>query len=154
MSFVITKCEMDYLLHEATPPEPTTAPFAVKATCLPGCDFMGLYANRAFTAGEEVCRYTGTMLRTVEAMRLQDKSYLMRLGEQCYVDSRQHPEVWARYINDCITPAGWNVRFDKRPTEACAVVVALRDIQPGEELFADYGRWYWVKAKPSRLLVV
>jgi SET domain-containing protein len=43
------------------------------------------------------------------------------------------------------------VKFDKRPEEQCALVIALRDIEKGEELFVDYGRWYWLKKKPSRL---
>lgn len=56
-----------------------------------------------------------------------------------------------RYINDCRNPAGYNVFFDKRPDEGCAYVIAKRDIMIGEELFADYGRWYWLSLKPMRL---
>ena len=59
----------------------------------------------------------------------------------------RHP----RYINDCRNPAGYNVFFDKRPEENCAHVRALRDIMVGEELFADYGRWYWLSLNPTRL---
>jgi hypothetical protein len=58
----------------------------------------------------------------------------------------------SRYINDCIVPTGWNVRFDKHPEEKCAYVIALRDIELDEELFVDYGRWYWAGKKPIRLL--
>lgn len=65
-------------------------------TTLPGCEFLGLFANRAFAKGEVLCEYTGTILRTTEAMRRPDKSYLMRLGEQCYVDALEHPECLAR----------------------------------------------------------
>ena len=41
--------------------------------------------------------------------------------------------------------------FEKRPEEACAYVLANRDIMAGEELFADYGRWYWLSLKATRL---
>ena len=41
--------------------------------------------------------------------------------------------------------------FDKRLDEKCAYVVAIRDILPGEELFVDYGRWYWIGKKPVKL---
>ena len=34
---------------------------------------------------------------------------------------------------------------------ARAAVVALRDIEPGEELFVDYGRFYWMRQSPARL---
>lgn len=32
-----------------------------------------------------------------------------------------------------------------------ALVVALRDIAAGEELYVDYGKWYWAKAKGNRI---
>ncbi len=47
---------------------------------------------------------------------------------------------------DLRSPSLHNVRFDKLPEERKAVVVALRAIAPGEELFVDYGRWYWLKS--------
>ena len=85
----------------------------------------------------------------------------MRLGEQCYIDAREKgPDggtpCIARYINDCINPAGINVRFDKMPLATpypCANVVAIRDIEIGEELFVDYGKWYWTgcQIKPYRI---
>eukprot|EP00981_Chlorochromonas_danica_P002664 scaffold521_cov177-Ochromonas_danica.AAC.18 len=117
----------------------------VKKTTLPKCNFLGLFAKRKFSKGETVCVYHGTVLRTAEALRLEDKAYLMRLGEQCYVDSKFTMHCLARYINDCRNPKRWNVQFDKRPSELCALVIATREIQPGEEVFVDYGRWYWIK---------
>ena len=118
-------------------------------------EMQGLFAHRQFTAGEVVCHYVGMELRTTDALRLADKSYLMRLGPQVYVDARPCPLVKARFINDCINPAGWNVRFEKRPDliPPQALVVAMRDIGPGEELFADYGKWYWTgcDVKPTRI---
>ena len=56
-----------------------------------------------------------------------------------------------RYINDCINPAGYNAVFQKQPELGMAYVVALRDIEVGEEIFVDYGKWYWAKLKPTRL---
>jgi hypothetical protein len=123
----------------------------VRKTTIKGCDFNGLFANQAYSQGDILCKYTGAVLRTKEALRLEDKSYLMRLGEQCYVDARASLDVIARYINDCINPAGWNVKFRKRPDEECAEVVAIRDIAAGEEIFVDYGKWYWAGLKPTRV---
>jgi SET domain-containing protein len=143
----------------------------VQQTTLPNCEFLGLFANKHFPKGSVVCVYSGVVLKTREALRLEDKSYLMRLGEQCYVDARDSFDVlaryipssslisfvlirlfFARYINDCISPQFWNVRFDKRPAEKCAFVVAIQDIFPGDEIFVDYGRWYWAGKKPSKIL--
>lgn len=55
-------------------------------------------------------------------------------------------------MNDCIIQQGHNVVFDKQPDQACAFVVALRDISPGEELFIDYGKWYWAGKRPTGML--
>ena len=68
----------------------------VRRTWLTGCNFMGLFAARHFARGEIVCVYFGELLRTAEAISITDKSYLMRLGEQCYVDAKLHTDVHAR----------------------------------------------------------
>ena len=82
---------------------------------------------RAFAVGELVCEYTGTVLDSA-ARSLEDKSYLMRLGEGVFVDARTHYEVHARYINDSRDKRVHNVSFDKRPSEQRALVVASRPI--------------------------
>ena len=55
-------------------------------------------------------------------------------------------EVHARYINDCRDKRVHNVSFDKRPSEQRALVVALRPIAAGDELYASYGPLYWLGA--------
>lgn len=105
----------------------------------------GLFTNRAFASGSVVCTYTGDVYERAAALHLADKSYLMKLGNGTYVDARTRPDVLARYINDCRGRlGGYNVVFDKQPDMARALVVALRDIAEGEELFVDYGRMYWL----------
>ena len=154
--------------------------------------FNGLFATKHYKQGDVVCVYTGRVYRTSAAQALADKSYLMRIGEQCYIDAREsgwvpelaeedaenkesthdtalHPPCIARYINDSINPAGYNVAFKKYPKPCpyppspsstsytpspvsftCpypyALVVATRPIDPGEELFTSYGKWYWAGA--------
>lgn len=68
----------------------------VAPTALPDCNFQGLYTRRSRQQGEIVAIYVGDKLKTVQALRLQDKSYLMRLGEQSYVNAEPHKEVYAR----------------------------------------------------------
>ena len=111
----------------------------------------GLYVATDVSAGTVLCAYTGVSYPTRDAMRLDDHSYLMRLGAQVYVDARTRLDVAARYINDCRHPLLYNVRFDKRPEEEQALVVATRDIHAGEELFVDYGWKYWLALKGKRL---
>ena len=98
---------------------------------------------------------------------------------QVYVDALRNEDCLARYLNDCRHKCGYNVRsailayqtmagmhvlntdsvrlpcaftrFDKKPEEGCADVVAIRDVYPGEELYVDYGRWYWAGGDGSSL---
>lgn len=121
---------------------------SVAPTWLVNCEFSGLFASDAdgggARQGEILCVCCGDWLRTAQAVKRKDKSYLMRLGAQSYIDALPHSEVAARFINDCINPAGWNVEFVKLPELGCALVVAAREITAGEELFVSYGKWYWV----------
>jgi hypothetical protein len=75
----------------------------VQQTTLPDCKFLGLFANRPFLKGSTVCVYSGKVLKTREALRLADKSYLMRLGEQCYVDALDSFDVLARLLLALLT---------------------------------------------------
>lgn len=56
-------------------------PLAVRLSLIPGAG-QGLFVQREFGKGEVVCRYTGVSRTMREAFRLQDKSYLMRLGHK------------------------------------------------------------------------
>jgi phosphoglycolate phosphatase-like HAD superfamily hydrolase len=115
----------------------------------------GLFAAHTLPGpGFHVCDYTGTVYTsTREATAKADHSYLMRLGPQKYVDALEHEEVVARFINDCKNASLHNVKFVKLPGENKAKVVTLRPILPGEELFVDYGKWYWAgfDGKPIKL---
>jgi hypothetical protein len=41
-------------------------------------------------------------LGTKEALKLEDKAYLMRLGPQSYVDLKHHPTAVARCVCVCV----------------------------------------------------
>jgi hypothetical protein len=59
----------------------------------------GLFTRRGFARGEVVCDYRsvdGRTLSTKEALKLVDKSYLMRLGPQTYVDLQDDLDAIAR----------------------------------------------------------
>jgi SET domain-containing protein len=114
----------------------------VAASQIPGSG-DGLFVRSDVPAGAILAEYRGTTYRTVEAMRLENKDYLMRLGEQCLVDAREHMDVLARYMNDHRHPLLYNVDLVKQPHRERALVRAVRPISAGEELFVDYGPWYW-----------
>ena len=58
----------------------------VKASHISGAG-MGLFTATKISKGAIVCEYKGECLRTAEAMKLKDKSYLMRLGDNTYIDA-------------------------------------------------------------------
>lgn len=70
----------------------------VRTTLIPGCSFDGLFAAQDLQEGELICIYSGVCLRTKDALKVKDKSYLMRLGEQCYIDAKDCLDVYARYV--------------------------------------------------------
>ncbi|KAJ1454880.1 hypothetical protein M885DRAFT_484165 [Pelagophyceae sp. CCMP2097] len=105
---------------------------------------LGLYTATARQRGDVLCEYRGTVLRTRAALRLGDKRYLMRLGPQCYVDSRPHLHVKARYVNDARKSGPSNVEFVKEPQLHRALVVATNAISAGDELYVSYGALYWL----------
>jgi hypothetical protein len=71
--------------------------FKVQKTTLPDCNFFGLFSKRNFKQGETINWYVGDRLRTIAAVRIQNKDYLMRLGQQSYVNAGPHAKVSARY---------------------------------------------------------
>lgn len=107
---------------------------------------LGLFTNRRFEQGEVMCVYFGAEFSTVAALRRANKDYLMRLGEQTYIDALAYPLCLARYINDCRNTLGYNVHFEKMASEGVALVRTTRGIDRGFEVYADYGKWYWQSA--------
>merc|ERR1719321_962649 len=61
----------------------------VRDSSVPGAG-QGLFARRDAPEGAVLGVYRGTRYGTREAIRVEDKGYLMRLGPQAYVDAREH----------------------------------------------------------------
>ena len=104
----------------------------------------GLFATQAIAAHETIGFYRGEVLTLREALQLKDRDYLMGgFGPNAHVDARNAFAMPGRYVNDSFDPTRLNARFDKSKATRSARVVALRDIEEGEEIFASYGRSYW-----------
>ena len=125
----------------------------VEASGLPGAG-LGLFAAEALEAGSVVAQYSGDLHDLKTSRALEDQAYVMRLGPAgpskdeiasgcIYVDAGPHKELWARYINDCRNPRGYNLELVCRPERHLAELIASRPILQGEELFFDYGEKYW-----------
>ena len=89
---------------------------------------------------KQVCIYNGNIIGGRAAAALKDRAYLMRLAKGVSIDAGPCPDVAARYINDNSDRKQLNTRFKKEPAQWRALVVATKDIMPGDEFFVSYGR--------------
>jgi SET domain-containing protein len=104
----------------------------------------GLFATERIAADETIGFYRGEVLTLREALQLKDRDYLMGgFGPNAHVDASKAFAMPGRYVNDAFDASRLNARFDKSKATRSARVVALRDIEEGEEIFASYGRSYW-----------
>ena len=122
----------------------------VAVSSIPGAG-LGLFAKRPFREGDLICTYFGRLLSTSQAMRLENKTYLMRLGPDMYLDASSSMCCSGRYINDCRNRLGYNAHFVKFPDRKIAEVRATCWIPEGAEVFVSYGRWYWGGQPAKRL---
>jgi hypothetical protein len=142
------------------PPHPTTKyenQLKVSPSTIEGAG-NGLFASSPIPKGETICHYTGYRHDYQSQKRLRDRSYILKLQNgwpkfdrknDGFVDALPCPEVLARYINDPRREDKCNVKFEhiQQPGIWHCPVVALRDIDVGEELFVSYGPRYWVESR-------
>lgn len=126
----------------------------VKASTVPAAG-QGLFVTRNFPKNTLLCVYRGTAVSLAEAMRRSNAGehgdYVMGgFGANLRIDAGPHPEVLARYINDDLSEKPrHNVKFVKLKTYRCALVITLKGVEAGDELFAFYGQGYWKKRRSS-----
>lgn len=104
---------------------------------------MGLYSSIPVQKGQTICYYCGHIHNFHSSQTLEDTSYLMLVSGDVLVDTGPLPHVKARYINDPLNEDCVNCMFVPEPKFHRCAVVAIRDIQCNEELFASYGEAYW-----------
>lgn len=97
--------------------------------------------------GTIICYYTGHLLDFRTSRIIQDTSYLMMVQGETFVDARTCPNIKARYINDPLNETAVNCKFV--PMMYRSAVVTCRPVEPGEELFASYGDFYWTQRQTT-----
>lgn len=124
----------------------------------------GLFASSSIQKDAIVCYYSGYRHHYQSQKRLKDRTYVLKLQNgwprhdrrnDGFVDALPTTNVLARYINDPIGPSGsvneerCNVKFShiQQPGIWHCPVVAMRDIEEGEELFISYGPRYWAESR-------
>jgi uncharacterized protein len=99
---------------------------------------LGLFATRSIKRGAYIATYRGRIISTEEADRREARGarYMFELSRKWTIDGSPRWNV-ARYINHCCKPNAKPVGRN-----GGIVIVALRRIEPEEEITYDYGKEY------------
>ena len=115
---------------------------------------MGLFTTARFLENTVVCTYAGYVISKDWAHRNRSQYMWSDAGETIFIDARDPKSCYGRYINDPLNEHLDNVRIEVGE-DGTARVIALRIIEPHEELYMSYGAAYWrdVKGVPAELQV-
>jgi SET domain-containing protein len=110
-------------------------------------DGRGCFATAFFPKGRKIAEYEGERISRREAERRMKGRRKHRV---CYIDSRTFLDGarggnGTHYINHCCEPNSY-----MRVTRGHILFMALRDIQPGEEITMDYVTTYHSDRKRCR----
>jgi hypothetical protein len=111
--------------------------FEVKPSTIPGSG-RGLFTRVLLRPGDTVGPYTGEIISDEESEQepYTSSHYLLWVCRDCTIVGTNY----TRFINHSTDP---NVRFIVSTRWKTARVEATREISPGEELFLDYGPYFW-----------
>jgi len=105
-----------------------------------GVHGKGVFALRPIRRGERIIEYTGEIITWKQALRRHphdpddpNHTFYFHIDEGRVIDAA-HGGNAARWINHACQP---NCEADE--VEGRVFIKALRDLEPGEELFYDYG---------------
>ena len=117
----------------------------VKESNIPGAG-KGLFTKTFIAKGTRITEYKGR-IRTWKEVEYDDSNYyIFYVNEDHVIDAARNKKSLARYINDArglqkIKGLNNNAEFVVDGLKV--FVVAIKDIQPGSELFLGYGKEYW-----------
>ena len=115
-----------------------------------GVHGRGVYAVAPIKAGDKVIEYKGEIITWDEALRRHphdpdqpNHTFYFHLDDGHVIDGKYHGNS-ARWINHSCDP---NLEAEQEGNRV--FLMALRDIEPGEELFFDYGLVIDARITPS-----
>lgn len=122
----------------------TEAAFAVGPSTIPGAG-LGLFARVPIEIEDTIGCYTGVLITYDElaAGRFSGSDYLLGLTSKWLIAGEGPDANYTRYINHSKNPNAFLIVSTRWKT---ARFEAIKTIQPGEEIFFDYGNAYWEAA--------
>jgi len=101
---------------------------------------LGLFATKPIKKGTRIIRYFGPLLDCdKEEDDAIENKYLFQLTNRWTIDGSVRENI-ARYINHACRP---NAESDVKPRKRKVYIVAIKNIEPGEEINYDYGTEYF-----------
>jgi uncharacterized protein len=101
---------------------------------------LGLFATKPIKKGTRIIRYFGPLLDcTKEEDDVIENKYLFQLTNRWTIDGSVRENI-ARYINHACKP---NAESDVKPRKRKVYIVAIKNIEAGEEINYDYGTDYF-----------
>ena len=119
----------------------TADDFEIRTSTIEGAG-MGLFARHAIREEDTIGYYTGEVI-TEKEFHDPDRpfsAYVMWVTKDHILVGEGPKANYTRYINHDDEPNAFLVVSSRWKT---ARFQALRDIEPGEEIFFDYGEDYW-----------
>lgn len=119
----------------------TEADFEVNNSSIKGIG-KGLFSLRTVYRGDTIGAYTGILLNDEECCSeiYADSHYTLWLCKDHNIVAEGENASYTRYINHSDKP---NAQFVVSTRWKTARVEALKRIRPGEEIFLDYGPYFW-----------
>src|ERR1044072_2304571 len=100
---------------------------------------LGLFATKPIKKGTRIIRYFGPLLDSKKTKDDIENKYLFELTNRWTIDGSVRKNI-ARYINHACKP---NAESDVKPRKRKVYIVAIKNIEPGEEINYDYGTDYF-----------
>lgn len=119
----------------------TDKDFEIRSSTIEGAG-MGLFAKYAIKEEDTIGYYTGEII-TEKEFHDPDRpfsAYVMWVSKNHIIIGEGPKSNYTRYINHDDEPNAFLVTSTRWKT---ARIEALRDIEPGEEIFFNYGEDYW-----------
>jgi SET domain-containing protein len=103
---------------------------------------LGLFSRVRIQAGDTIGAYTGKIISDHQANkpRYRDSKYILWVCKDCNIVGEGPLANYTRYINHADKP---NARIVASTRWKKARIEAIKRILPGQEVFIDYGPYYW-----------
>ena len=103
---------------------------------------QGLFSNVTIKPGDTIGEYTGLIIsdEQVEEEPYVDSDYVLWICKDCNIVGEGPLANYTRFINHCDKPNGEIVSSTRWKK---ARIVATNIIHPEQEIFIDYGPYYW-----------